>query len=257
MWTADSLGRTLMPGKIEGKRKRDWQRMRWSDSLTDSMGKSKQTSGDTGEQRALACCIPWSHRVGHDLTSKQQQQCSTYAIWYFHTSTWFIVISKELHPHTIPLRSSSGKVGVMTVSITKVAVASEMVPDHGEPSVTLAGWIGAEWPSRVNSQGLEMRKKGKDSKMWWQQKSQESLQSPSGNRAAPGLEASYSCQVGKPHISNVQSRRRQEPNWSFTNYCLKTEGSMSLTFALILLSQKVPGMGYGGQVNATTDVCHT
>ena len=35
--TADSLEKTLMLGKIEGKRRRGWQRMRWLDSITDSM----------------------------------------------------------------------------------------------------------------------------------------------------------------------------------------------------------------------------
>ena len=34
---ADSLEKTLMLGKIEGKRGREWQRMRWLDSITDSM----------------------------------------------------------------------------------------------------------------------------------------------------------------------------------------------------------------------------
>ena len=33
----DSLEKTLMLGKIEGKRRRGWQRMRWLDSITDSM----------------------------------------------------------------------------------------------------------------------------------------------------------------------------------------------------------------------------
>ena len=37
MWRADSLEKTLMQGKIEGKRTRGWQRMRWVDSITDSM----------------------------------------------------------------------------------------------------------------------------------------------------------------------------------------------------------------------------
>ena len=37
MRTANSLGKTLMLGKIEGKRKRRWQRMRWLDGITDSM----------------------------------------------------------------------------------------------------------------------------------------------------------------------------------------------------------------------------
>ena len=37
MQTASSLEKTLMLGKIEGKRRRGWQRMRWLDSITDSM----------------------------------------------------------------------------------------------------------------------------------------------------------------------------------------------------------------------------
>ena len=37
MRRADSLEKTLVLGKIEGKRKRAWQRMRWLDSIIDSM----------------------------------------------------------------------------------------------------------------------------------------------------------------------------------------------------------------------------
>ena len=37
MLRADSLEKTPMLGKIEGKRRRQWQRMRWLDSITDSM----------------------------------------------------------------------------------------------------------------------------------------------------------------------------------------------------------------------------
>ena len=37
MWRSDSLGKTLMLGKIEGGRKRGQQRMRWWDGITDSM----------------------------------------------------------------------------------------------------------------------------------------------------------------------------------------------------------------------------
>ena len=40
MQRMDSLEKTLMLGKIEGKRRRGWQRMRWLDGLTDSMGMS-------------------------------------------------------------------------------------------------------------------------------------------------------------------------------------------------------------------------
>ena len=37
MWRTDSLEKTLMPVKIEGRRRRGWQRMRWLDGITDSM----------------------------------------------------------------------------------------------------------------------------------------------------------------------------------------------------------------------------
>ena len=37
MWRADSLEKTLMLGKIEGRRRRGWQRTRWLDGITDSM----------------------------------------------------------------------------------------------------------------------------------------------------------------------------------------------------------------------------
>ena len=38
MRRADSLEKTLMLGKIEGRRRRGWQRMRWLDGITDLMG---------------------------------------------------------------------------------------------------------------------------------------------------------------------------------------------------------------------------
>ena len=40
MWRADSFEKTLMLGKIEGRRRRGWQRMGWLDDITDSMDMS-------------------------------------------------------------------------------------------------------------------------------------------------------------------------------------------------------------------------
>ena len=40
MQRADSVEKTLMLGKIEGRRRKGRQRMRWSDGITNSMGMS-------------------------------------------------------------------------------------------------------------------------------------------------------------------------------------------------------------------------
>ena len=40
MWRRDSLEKTLMLGKIEGRRRKEWQRMKWLDGITDSMDMS-------------------------------------------------------------------------------------------------------------------------------------------------------------------------------------------------------------------------
>ena len=40
MQRVDSLGKTLMLGEIEGRKRRGWQTMRWLDGITDSMDMS-------------------------------------------------------------------------------------------------------------------------------------------------------------------------------------------------------------------------
>ena len=67
MWRADSFEKTLMLGKIEGRKKRGRQRMRWLDGITDSMNMSLSSSRSwwwTGRPGML-----WSmglQRVGHN-----------------------------------------------------------------------------------------------------------------------------------------------------------------------------------------------
>ena len=61
MQRADSLEKTLMLGKIEGKRRRGRQRTRWLDGITNSNEHEfEQVPGVSDEQGSLACCSPWA-----------------------------------------------------------------------------------------------------------------------------------------------------------------------------------------------------
>ena len=51
MGRADSLEKTLMLGKMEGKRRRRWQRVRWLDRIIDSMNMSLSKLWDIVEDR--------------------------------------------------------------------------------------------------------------------------------------------------------------------------------------------------------------
>ena len=62
MQRANSLGKTLMLGETEGRR-RGRQRMTWLDGIIDSMDMNfEQIQGASEGQGSLACCSPWGHK---------------------------------------------------------------------------------------------------------------------------------------------------------------------------------------------------
>ena len=71
MQRANSLEKILMLGKIEGKRRRGQQRMRWLDSITDSMGMSFNKLWEIEKDREV-----WHAAIGrvrYNLAIEQQQ----------------------------------------------------------------------------------------------------------------------------------------------------------------------------------------
>ena len=59
MRRTDSLEKTLMLGKIEGRRRRGQQRMRWLDGITDYGHEFEQALGVGDGHGGLVCCSPW------------------------------------------------------------------------------------------------------------------------------------------------------------------------------------------------------
>ena len=66
MQTADSLEKILMLGKIEGRRRSGWQRMRWLDSITNSVDMNMSKLWEIVKNRGVLCTAV--HGVTKSLT---------------------------------------------------------------------------------------------------------------------------------------------------------------------------------------------
>ena len=83
MQRTDSLEKTLMLEKIEGGKRKGWQRMRWLDGLTDSMGISLSKVRELG-QGGLACYSPWGRKES-DTTEQLSNWIECFIVYMYHS----------------------------------------------------------------------------------------------------------------------------------------------------------------------------
>ena len=94
MQRADLLEKTLILGNIEDQRIKRWQRIRWLDSITDSMDMNLSNSERWWRKPGLLQSMRLQ-RVGHDLATERQEGGASWASWHTLGSLPSVILAQK------------------------------------------------------------------------------------------------------------------------------------------------------------------